>query len=316
MYRFLLVVVLCAVQFGCAYQKQDIQQTEKEGQSAPLIASASFLCAGQFLSMSQTDETALTIHYNEHAYILKQALSDDLSRYANVDQQVTWIRHKALATFQIGQQVFACHQLSDDLNFSAHGNEPFWSLDVSDHQAVMSEPDTVSASIPIGHYHLTEQTKSYESDDHALSVHLTNQRCQDDMSGMYYPMQANVNYQGRLLAGCAGNKDYVLAGYWKIVSLDNEKVVSPIPLTITFNDGQLTGSTGCNAFSGQYQLSGEALTIHELTIADKICGTEQGIVEARLVSMLKKVEQFSFDGDILLLYNDRNQVIKLERYGN
>lgn len=316
MYRFLFVVLLCAVQLGCAYQKPSVSSEKKEDQPAPLRVSASFLCADQSLSLSQTDDTSLTVNYGGQRYTLKQALPDDKSRYVNTDQQVTWISNKALATFQIGQQVFACHQVSDDLNFSAQGNEPFWSLSVSDHQAVMTSPDDTSDSIPIRHYQLTDQLKTYESDSDTLSVYLTNQRCQDDMSGMYYPLQASVNYQGSVLAGCAGNKEYVLAGNWKVLTLDNKKVVSPMPLTLTFNDGTLSGSTGCNTFSGQYTLTAESLTINELQVADKICGTEQGVLEAKFITMLKQIAQFSFEGHVLLLYNEQNEAIQLERHDN
>lgn len=313
MYRLWMIAILGIVQAGCAYVDYDVKQENTAAQSAPLLVSASFLCGNQPLVIEQKDEADLTVVYDHQRYTLTRALPDDNARYVNVAQQVTWIRNNALATFQLGQQVFACHQLTDDLHFSVHGNEPFWSIEVNHNQAVITTPEATSDVIPLHDNDLMHQVKTYESADKSLSLHLTPQRCQDDMSGMYYPMQANVVYNDKAFAGCAGNNEYILAGQWKVISLDGHQVVSAIPLTLIFNEGQLTGSTGCNTFTGQYTLSAESFSIQQLAVADKICGTEQGRLETTLITRLKQVTQLNFEDDVLLLYSDDDKVIRARR---
>lgn len=314
MYRLMSVLLLALVQVACAMPNTP-QQEATTVLPPKLLVSASYSCAGRTVSITQTDQQQLDVTDGNHVYQLTRALSNDDDRYANVDQQVTWISQRALATFQIGQQIFACHQLADHLYFSAHGNEPFWAVNVDNGEATITGIDASPQTFAIQPDTVSHQVHSYQSQDQSFNISLTDQLCQDDMSGMYYPMQADVVYKDNVFKGCAGDSHFLLAGQWQVIALDTSPALPAMPVTITFNDGQISGSTGCNTFEGEYHLTGESITVDQLFVADKVCGTEQGLQEAKLIALLKDMIQFSVKDDTLTLYTDTDNTILLNRYG-
>lgn len=68
-----------------------------------------------------------------------------------------------------------------------------------------------------------------------------------------------------------------LLGEWNVTGYNNAKeaVVSPVPdtkLTVTFaEDGSVSGSSGCNTFTGEYKLEGDALTVGPLASTMMAC---------------------------------------------
>ncbi len=72
-------------------------------------------------------------------------------------------------------------------------------------------------------------------------------------------------------------------GQWEVTGYNNgrQAVVSPMAnssLTLMFQDGQVSGSSGCNSFHGSFTAVGEALTIHPLATTRKAC---EGVLMAQ-----------------------------------
>ena len=66
---------------------------------------------------------------------------------------------------------------------------------------------------------------------------------------------------------------------WEVTGYNNgrQAVVSPrigTRLTLTFQDGQVSGSSGCNRFHGQFTVEGSALQIRPLATTRKACEDE------------------------------------------
>ena len=73
-----------------------------------------------------------------------------------------------------------------------------------------------------------------------------------------------------------------LVGEWNVTGYNNgkEAVVSPIAgttLTATFTEDQVSGSSGCNTYSGGYKLDGDQVTIGPLASTMKAC--DQAIMD-------------------------------------
>ena len=70
-----------------------------------------------------------------------------------------------------------------------------------------------------------------------------------------------------LLAGCAGGTGASpeVAGEWELLQFTQDGAVVPEPVggraTLTVGDGELSGTSFCNSYSGSYRLDGDALSV-------------------------------------------------------
>lgn len=71
--------------------------------------------------------------------------------------------------------------------------------------------------------------------------------------------------------------------------------------TLAFADGQVSGNTGCNGFSGSYTVNGDALELSPLAMTKMACPGEAADNEARVVAALDATTGYSVDGDSLVL---------------
>lgn len=99
---------------------------------------------------------------------------------------------------------------------------------------------------------------------------------------------------------------------WEVLSVNNgqEAVVSVIQgteLTVTFDDdGGVSGSAGCNSFSGSYDVSGNDIAIGPLSSTRKACASPDGVMEQeqRFLAALEGASTVAFVGERLELRTD------------
>ncbi len=61
-------------------------------------------------------------------------------------------------------------------------------------------------------------------------------------------------------------------GEWSVLAIGNEAVAAEAGLSVTFTaDGAVSGSTGCNAFSGRYEARGAGVTVLPLRMTRRGC---------------------------------------------
>jgi heat shock protein HslJ len=93
---------------------------------------------------------------------------------------------------------------------------------------------------------------------------------------------------------------------WVLTSIATDGVMGPVPEGVTptlrLEDGQVSGSTGCNSFSGPYTLDGTSLTFGALAATAMACEDTNGAVEAPYLVALALVGGWSLtDGTLQLL---------------
>jgi len=93
---------------------------------------------------------------------------------------------------------------------------------------------------------------------------------------------------------------------WALTSYATGDGMSSVPFavdaTLHLEDGQASGSGGCNAFSGSYQLDGASLTFSdELTRTLAICEDEVQAVEDAYLTALPEVTGWAIVADVLEL---------------
>ena len=100
-----------------------------------------------------------------------------------------------------------------------------------------------------------------------------------------------------------------IAGSWTVTGYNNgaEAVVSPIvdtELTAELTeDGAVSGSAGCNTYTGGYTLEGDTVTIGPLASTRMACPEPEGVMEQeqQFMAALESAATWSIRGDILEL---------------
>lgn len=106
-------------------------------------------------------------------------------------------------------------------------------------------------------------------------------------------------------ADTAAPTEDLLGTYWKLMTLDGERV--PVAEDqreahmVLDEQGRITGSTGCNRVVGSYELDGEALTFSQLASTRMACPGETGELERDWMSALSQTAQVTQQGDRLIL---------------
>lgn len=77
-----------------------------------------------------------------------------------------------------------------------------------------------------------------------------------------------------------------------------------------FEDGRMSGSTGCNRYTTGYTLDGDALTIEQVAQTQIACAPRAEAVQAEFLAALAKAAAWTSDGTALsLLDSDGNEVL-------
>jgi heat shock protein HslJ len=105
-----------------------------------------------------------------------------------------------------------------------------------------------------------------------------------------------------MLVSCGGGGASSLDGTdWVLTSLNG---ASPLgSFALAFTDGQVTGKAGCNSYFGDYDQSGDTLSIPMIGITEMYCMDPEGIMdqESLYVGILSRVDTFSTSGTQLRL---------------
>lgn len=72
-------------------------------------------------------------------------------------------------------------------------------------------------------------------------------------------------------------------------------------ITALFEDGQVSGSAGCNRYFGGYQVEGEKLTFDALGSTRMLCDDARNERETEFLTAMQSVEGYRLEGDRLIL---------------
>lgn len=109
-----------------------------------------------------------------------------------------------------------------------------------------------------------------------------------------------------LAVACLGS-DFAdsLQGSWQLTSgtVDGEEIaiIEGHPITITFEEEQVSGKAACNSYGGAFSLSGSEVTISDLGMTEMGCFPEEVMeAEAMYAAAITRVERVSLDGALTL----------------
>jgi heat shock protein HslJ len=115
-----------------------------------------------------------------------------------------------------------------------------------------------------------------------------------------------------LLAACGGSS--TSAGlddsHWNLSAYKthDSSASPPLPgsaLTLEISGDKLSGSAGCNSYSGTVSHSNGAFTVSQLAVTQKACSTPAGVMdqEQQYLATLQTAKTYEMDGDSLYLYD-------------
>lgn len=102
---------------------------------------------------------------------------------------------------------------------------------------------------------------------------------------------------------------------WQLIWLDGTEVLGDTALTLTFNaDGSAQGSGGCNQFSSQYALNGDALTFEGIRSTRRACAADDlNAQEQAYFAVLEAAANYSLTGDHLMIIAQDGRMLRFAR---
>jgi heat shock protein HslJ len=109
-----------------------------------------------------------------------------------------------------------------------------------------------------------------------------------------------------LVSACGGDDDAEppasLDGTsWRLVEGMDLTIPDDVEMTIAFEAGGVSGSGGCNRFTGPYEQDGESISVPRLASTRMACAGEVMSAERAYHSALESVTSWSATGGVLVL---------------
>jgi len=106
------------------------------------------------------------------------------------------------------------------------------------------------------------------------------------------------------LSACTSEKSsQSLAGTsWELATMDGQFPLTGSSITLSFEDGQMGGSAGCNSYGGSYEVDGDSIKPGELMSTMMYCQAE-GVMDQEMayLTFLSKVRTYAIIDRMLYL---------------
>lgn len=104
--------------------------------------------------------------------------------------------------------------------------------------------------------------------------------------------------------------------YWKLVAIDGERYEHTTDerephLRFLINDDTVSGFTGCNFFTGRFEVRNARLEFGLIAVTQRPCMDESDL-EYSYLSSLRSANRFVIEGDMLRLYRGASPLLEFE----
>ena len=192
--------------------------------------------------------------------------------------------------------------------YMALGTEPGWTLEITPSrlnydgdygETKIMVPNPGARAVTNGEHYVTDR----------LKVEVTRGECSDGMSDRRYRDTVTVVADGKTVKGCGGGilPPTELAGTnWTFVSIGGVPVAADRPTALAFEADRLSGSAGCNRFSGGYAAADGTLTAGPFAATRMACPGSGMTQENAFFALMRSPVSLSFptDGTLILTGSD------------
>ena len=157
--------------------------------------------------------------------------------------------------------------------YMALGTEPGWTLEITPSR-LNYDGDYGTTKIMVPNPGPKPSISGERYVTGRLTVDITHAECSDGMSDRRYRDTVTVTADGKTVKGCGGKilPPTGLAGTnWTFVSIGGVAVGADRPTALQFDGNRLSGSAGCNRFSGSYSVDGGTLKAGPLMATEMAC---------------------------------------------
>lgn len=200
--------------------------------------------------------------------------------------------------------------------YLALGTEPGWTLEIT--PARLNYDGDYGATkimVPNPGAKRSLNGRTYVSD--RLSVVIKNAPCSDGMSDRRFADTVRVIADGKTLHGCGGKilpPDTLAGSSWTFVSIGGVAVAADRPTSLQFDGNRLSGSAGCNRFSGGYSAADGTLTAGPLMATEMACPGPGMTQENAFFKLMAAPVSLAFaDDGTLILTGSAGQTAVLKR---
>ncbi len=176
--------------------------------------------------------------------------------------------------------------------YFALGTEPFWNLEITPEQLNFSGVDQPRTIARNPGPRRSGEERVYETA--AMQVRIrTDEACSDGMSERRYRDTVTVRVGGRNWAGCGGAVREPMSAAlerstWRITAINGRPVLADVETIISFLDGRITGTTGCNRVMSSFTQARERLTFSQLSTTRMACDGPRNAQEQLATAIMRQ----------------------------
>lgn len=183
--------------------------------------------------------------------------------------------------------------------YFALGTEPGWTLEITP-ERLNYNGDYGETKIAVPNPGARPSFNGERYVTQRLTVDVTHGECSDGMSDRRYRDTVTVTADGKTVKGCGGGvlPPSELAGTsWTFVSIGGVPVAGERPTSLQFEGERLSGSAGCNRFSGSYTVEGGTLTAGPLMATKMACPGAGMTQESAFFALMRGPVSLAFPSD-------------------
>lgn len=91
-----------------------------------------------------------------------------------------------------------------------------------------------------------------------------------------------------------------------------EKYLRPVYIEFNENESRISGSAACNRFFGSFKVSDKTLNLSQMGSTKMFCDDKSNQLETAFLKALGEVNGYKFDGQVLVLMNNKEEVARFE----
>ncbi len=112
-----------------------------------------------------------------------------------------------------------------------------------------------------------------------------------------------------------GGENGLEAAAWELITLHNSPPIAKSKISISFENGEISGNAGCNSYFGNYAVKGREIQFGPIAMTEMACLDPDGAMEQEqaYLALLAEIDSFSVEGDQLILRKDGQEQLVFQK---
>jgi heat shock protein HslJ len=196
--------------------------------------------------------------------------------------------------------------------YEALGTEPFWSLKMSN--GIMLFKDANSPTTHDMAYSETPTLNGWRYTSKTMIADVTYAPCNDGMSDRTYKDTVTVVMGNETYKGCGGGVLPPVSlerTVWRITSINGTEIPASQGALVSFGDGRMSGTVGCNRLGSDYTYAAGKLGFGPVMSTRMACQEPLSSQEYSFVSLIGSAASTSFSSDGSLILTGKNGAVAI-----